>query len=217
MKTIRYIILGIILSSLILSSFSLSSSNNSFARTESIRFCKTYTQQEVLAWLKPEDKFYQLVETEHRDPESSWIGSCAKSDLERLWDYVQRDTFKAMVQGDLKLVAGIEVQDRMIPIYAIRESPADQVFPMHDDLEEVRIREGSHEADYELLITFSKSGSEKWAAMTRANTGRDIAMLKGGKVIAAPRVQEEIRNGRCMISGNFNEIEINRIKAALEN
>jgi len=217
MKTIKYIILGIVISLIIMSSFSFSSSNKNFTQTESVRFCSTYTQQEVLARLNPEDKFYLLVETEHRDPESSWIGSCPESNIERLWEYVQSDAFKVKVKEDLNLVAGIDLEDGRIPIYAIRESHANREFPVHDDLEEVRIMGGSDEPDYVLLITFSESGSEKWAAMTRTNTGRDIAILSEGKVVAAPRVQEEIRNGRCMISGNFTESEINRIKAALEN
>ena len=53
--------------------------------------------------------------------------------------------------------------------------------------------------------------------MTRLNKVRDIAILYGNKVISAPRVREEIKGGKCLISGNFTESEINKLKAVLEN
>ena len=68
-----------------------------------------------------------------------------------------------------------------------------------------------------LLFSFSGSGVEKWASMTGLNKGRDIAILFNGKVISAPRVQEEIKDGKCAISGKFSESEIKELKAILEN
>ncbi len=53
--------------------------------------------------------------------------------------------------------------------------------------------------------------------MTRLNKGKDIAILFNGTVLAAPRVQEEIKNGKCMISGQFTESEIKQLKTVLEN
>ena len=53
--------------------------------------------------------------------------------------------------------------------------------------------------------------------MTRLNVGKDIAILFDSKVISAPRLREEIKNGFCSISGKFTEIEINELKAVFEN
>jgi len=66
-------------------------------------------------------------------------------------------------------------------------------------------------------MSFSESGAKKWASLTLKNKGRDIAILFDGKVIAAPRVTEEIKGGKCSISGNYTEEEIYRLKAALLN
>jgi len=49
--------------------------------------------------------------------------------------------------------------------------------------------------------------------MTRLNKGRDIAILFKGSVLAAPRLQEEIKNCECMISGTFTESEIKPLKS----
>lgn len=52
--------------------------------------------------------------------------------------------------------------------------------------------------------------------MTRKNKGRNIAILYNGKVLAAPRVTEEIKGGKYMISGKYTEAEINKLNAAFE-
>lgn len=210
MKTYTYIILGIILFSLVISSFS-------FSQEEKVIFCESYTLQELISMLDSEDRLFTLVHTDASDPESSRIGTCAEADLKQLWEYVQSDPFKDRVPEDLILAAGAEARDQMIPIYAIRRSSSDPSFPKHHDLKEVSVSKSENEEDYALLITFSESGAAKWASMTRLNKGRDIAMLFKDKVIAAPRVTEEIKHGKCMISGKFTESEINKLKTALEN
>jgi len=45
---------------------------------------------------------------------------------------------------------------------------------------------------------------------------KDIAILFNGKVLAAPRVPEEIKNGKCLISGNYTDAEIKQLKAVFE-
>ena len=208
MKTIKYIALAVILFGY--------PSIISIAQSGSVVFCETYTQEEVFSKLDPEDKLFKLIITEGTDPGSSRIGSCLESGMEDLLEYVRSDSFRDKVQADLKLVPGVVVKDQGIPVFAIRKSPADQVFPEPGDVEEVSVNSSDNRDDYSLLITFSESGTEKWASMTRLNKGRDIAMLFEGKVVSAPRVQEEITQGKCMISGKFTESEINSLKATLE-
>ena len=91
------------------------------------------------------------------------------------------------------------------------------MFPSGQDVEEVSVSLSDDEENYMLLFSFSESGAENWASMTRLNKGRDIAILFNGKVISAPRVQEEIKDGKCAISGKFTESEIKELKAILEN
>ena len=208
MKTLKYILLGVIFSSLAFSTYS---------QVEKVSFCETYTKQEVLAKLDPEDSFFTLADLEETDPESSRIAYCHEKDLESLMNYVRSETFQDKVQGDLIIVAGAEVRDQMNALYAIRKSPSDKGFPSSQDLQELSVKKSEQEDNYALLLTFSDLGAEKWAGLTRTNIGRDIAILYDGHVIAAPRVREEIKNGKCMISGKFSEDEINKLKSALEN
>ena len=216
MKTLKYIALGVILSSLIFSSFSFYPSGKNSMQTETVTFCETYTQEEVVSKLDPEEHFFTLVNLENTDPESSRIGRCKEADLSSLWEHIQSEAFRSKVQEDLVIATGDEIKDQMISLYAIRERVSNDVFPSQQDVEEVSIVKSDHEENYSLLMTFSKSGAEKWASMTRLNLERDIAILFDGKVISAPRVREEIKGGKCSISGKFSESEIEELKAILE-
>lgn len=215
MKTSKYIALGVILTSLVFSSFSFNPAKKSF--TQAVTFCETYWQKEVLSKLDPEDQFFTWVQLEDTNPESSRIGRCHQDNLEDLWNYIQSEAFRAKVQKDLTIVPGDEARDQMISLYAIKKSASNDVFPSGQDLEEVSVSLDGDEENYMLLFSFSESGVEKWASMTRLNKGRDIAILFNGKVISAPRVQEEIKDGKCAISGKFTESEIKELKAILEN
>ena len=209
MKTIKHIVLMVMLACYPII--------KTTAQSEFVRFCETYTQQKVFSKLDPEDKFFKLIQVKHTDPGSSRLGKCPEASMDQLWDYVQSDSFRDKVQADLILAPGNEAKEKMIPVYAIKKSASDQVFPMPDDLKEVSVSKDENKENYSLLITFSEAGAEKWALITRMNKGRDIAMVFQGKVIAAPRVTEEIKHGKCMISGKFTKSEINSLKAILEN
>jgi len=217
MKTLKYIALGVILTSLAFSSFSFSPSKKSFAQAETVTFCETYTQQEVISKLDQGDQFFTWVQLEDTVPESSRIGRCHQDNLEDLWNYVQSEAFRAKVQEDLIIVEGAEARNQLISLYAIKKSASKDMFPSGRDLEEVSVSLDGDEENYMLLFSFSESGVEKWASMTRLNKGRDIAILFNGKVISAPRVQEEIKDGKCAISGKITESDIKEMKAILEN
>ena len=217
MRTLKYILLGVILSSLIFSSFSIYTSKKSGLQSSSVTFCETYTQQEIISGLDKGDRFFDLVETDHSDPGSSKIGRCREADWRDLQNYTRGESFKDQVPKDLIIAAGDQVKDHMISLYAIRENSSNEVIPTGADLEKISVSLSDDGKNYMLLFSFSKSGAEKWASMTRLNKGKDIAILRQGKVLASPRVQEEIKNGKCAISGSYTESEINSLKAEFEN
>lgn len=217
MKTIKYILLGVILSSLVFSSFSFYPSKKNSIKEETVIFCETYTQKELISKLDPNEPFFTLVNMKGTVPESSRIGRCNKADLKQLLDYTQSEVFRSKVQKDLIIAPGAKAREEMVSLYAIRKSSLNDVFPGRDDVDEVNVRLNDYNKSYDLLISFSQSGEENWAKMTKMNKGRDIAILFKGKVLAAPRVQEEIKNGKCSISGSYTESEANALKTVLEN
>jgi SecD/SecF fusion protein len=215
MKTLKYIILGVILSSLLLSSFSFSPSRKRVSQEERVTFCETYTQQEIFSKLEATGAFFSWLHVEGTDPAGSRIGTCDEADLSAFWNYIQSEAFRSKVPGELIIAAGAGAPGSRIPLYAIRKPAPNDLFPSRQDIGAVSVHLDNDD-NYALLISFSDSGATKWATLTRKNIGRDIAILLDGRVIAAPRVREEIKGGKCSISGNYTEDEINKLKSVFE-
>ena len=55
----------------------------------------------------------------------------------------------------------------------------------------------------EVSMTMNSDGARRWAALTKANVGKAIAIVLDGTVYSAPRVNGEIYGGQSSISGNF--------------
>lgn len=55
----------------------------------------------------------------------------------------------------------------------------------------------------EVSMTMNSDGARRWAALTKANVGKAIAIVLDGTVYSAPRVNGEIPGGQSSISGNF--------------
>lgn len=55
----------------------------------------------------------------------------------------------------------------------------------------------------EVSMTMNSDGARRWAALTKANVGKAIAIVLDGTVYFAPRVNGDISGGQSSISGNF--------------
>ena len=55
----------------------------------------------------------------------------------------------------------------------------------------------------EVSMSMNSEGARRWAALTKANVGKAIAIVLDGVVYSAPRVNGEISGGQSSISGNF--------------
>lgn len=60
-----------------------------------------------------------------------------------------------------------------------------------------------HTVEFEL----TSEGRDKFAQITRENTGRQLAILIDGKIRSAPSINEPITGGRARISGSFSQQE----------
>ncbi len=56
-----------------------------------------------------------------------------------------------------------------------------------------------------VYFEFNSEGAEKFADLTKACRGRQLAILVDGKVISAPRVNDHIKGGKGSISGSFTQ------------
>ena len=63
--------------------------------------------------------------------------------------------------------------------------------------------------DHRPTVAFqlTPEGAQRFAALTKANVGRRIAIIVSGRVVAAPRIQTEMPDGVGAISGDFSRRE----------
>lgn len=207
MKTIKYITLGILI--IILSFNSLSTLRG---QEGSLRFVETYSVNEITSSLDPEDKFFQLIEINQRDPGSSKIGTCTLKQSDVVWSYIHSKDFLRQLPEDLRFAWGAEQDDQQQSLYALKQSVNVEAKLDHTDILEAAVIQDNLGNSYSLQITFSEEGTERWARLTGNNVGRAIAIVLEGKVYSAPRVNEPIKHGKCVISGNFNETDILQFK-----
>ena len=59
----------------------------------------------------------------------------------------------------------------------------------------------------EVLFKFNNEGSLRWQNFTRQNIKRAIVIMVDNKIYSAPIVQNEIKGGRCSITGDFTPHE----------
>lgn len=58
-----------------------------------------------------------------------------------------------------------------------------------------------------VYLIFNDKGKELFAALTKANIGKTIAIFLDGQLISAPTVRDEITDGKAVISGSFTPQE----------
>ena len=67
----------------------------------------------------------------------------------------------------------------------------------------------------QVQIQFTKDGSKQFAAITRRNLGKPVAIVLDQQIISAPTVQTEIANGTAVITGVFTPDEAKNLSISL--
>jgi SecD/SecF fusion protein len=68
---------------------------------------------------------------------------------------------------------------------------------------------------YAISIAFNAQGSNKFADLTEANVGKNLAIILDGKLQSDPNLREPIFGGQCQITGSFSEDEAETLVAVL--
>lgn len=68
---------------------------------------------------------------------------------------------------------------------------------------------------YEVSVSFTDEGAEKFATATAANVGKQIGIIYDDELISYPTVQQAITGGNCSISGNFTVDEANSLASTI--
>ena len=87
----------------------------------------------------------------------------------------------------------------LIPVRKTR----DGVAPMSGEVVSDARADIGQNGQPEVLMSMTPAGSRKWAKMTAANIGKQVAMVLDDYVVSAPVVQSEITGGGTSITGSF--------------
>ena len=115
---------------------------------------------------------------------------------------------KEVMPRDLKLMWGVKASDmdktgRIFELYAIKSTERNGRAPLEGDV----VTDAKDEYDQFnkpcVSMSMNTEGSRRWAALTKKNIGKEIAIVLDGYVYSAPHVNSEITGGNSQITGNF--------------
>ena len=115
---------------------------------------------------------------------------------------------KEVMPRDLKLMWGVKASDmdktgRIFELYAIKSTERNGRAPLEGDV----VTDAKDEYDQFnkpcVSMSMNTEGARRWAALTKKNIGKEIAIVLDGYVYSAPRVNSEITGGNSQITGNF--------------
>ena len=116
---------------------------------------------------------------------------------------------KKILPSDCKLLWSAKPSDglsvkNMYELHAIKVSTTNGRAPLEGDVVTEATDEFNHMTGApEVSMRMNTEGARRWAAMTKANIGKAIAIVLDGSVYSAPRVNGEITGGSSAITGNF--------------
>ena len=115
---------------------------------------------------------------------------------------------KQILPSDLKLLWSAKPEEglnkkNVYGLYALKVTTSDGRAPLEGDVVTTAKDDFNQHGRPQVSMTMNSEGAREWAALTKANVGKAIAIVLDGVVYSAPRVDGEISGGQSSISGNF--------------
>ncbi|MCR5780113.1 MAG: protein translocase subunit SecDF [Bacteroidaceae bacterium] len=134
------------------------------------------------------------------------VGYAGKRDMEAINALFETPEAKAILPADMKLlwgVKGIDKNEEVFELYAIKVTERNGRAPLEGDV----VTDAKDEFDQQgrpcVSMQMNVEGARRWAALTKANVHRPIAIVLDNYVYSAPNVQNEITGGNSQITGHF--------------
>ncbi len=134
------------------------------------------------------------------------VGYATAKDTAAINAMIQSEAAHAIFPADLRLAWGVKsasgMKANVFELYALRaingqpSMQGDVIADAKDEFEQQYHRPI-------VSMTMTTSGARDWAALTKKNLKKCVAIVLDGYVYSAPVVQSEITGGNSQISGNF--------------
>ena len=138
----------------------------------------------------------------------SLVGYASVRDTAAVNKMIYGSLAKQILPSDLKLLWSAKPEDglnkkNVYGLYALKITTSDGRAPLEGDVVTDAKDDFNQHGRPQVSMTMNSEGAREWAALTKANVGKAIAIVLDGVVYSAPRVDGEISGGQSSISGNF--------------
>lgn len=139
----------------------------------------------------------------------SLVGYASVRDTAEINKLLHSDIAKQILPSDMKLLWSAKPADGLTvknyyELHALKVTTTTGRAPMEGDVvTDASDQFNSLSGQPEVSMTMNSDGARRWAALTKANVGKAIAIVLDNTVYSAPRVNGEITGGQSSISGNF--------------
>ena len=147
----------------------------------------------------------KLMQIQGMAPNGCVVGYALAADTAAVNALLQSEAAQTALPADLQLAWGVKSAEGMkaniFELYALRKvngrpsMEGDVIADAKDDFDQ------NHQPI--VSMTMTTNGSRDWAALTKKNLKKCVAIVLDGYVYSAPVVQSEITGGSSQISGHF--------------
>ena len=158
---------------------------------------KARKQHPLLSRLQPAQGAYGCV-----------VGYANKRDMAAIDELLASPEAKEVLPSDLRLKWGVKGMGEgaganVYELYAIKVTERNGRAPLEGDV----VTDASDSFDQQgrpcVSMKMNVDGARRWAALTKANLKRSVAIVLDDNVYSAPTVQSEITGGNSEITGHF--------------
>ena len=139
----------------------------------------------------------------------SVVGYASARDTAEVNRIIYSQLAKLILPSDLRLLWSAKPADgiqakNIYELHAIKVTTTNGRAPIEGDVVvDAKDQFNNLTGQPEVSMTMNSDGARRWAALTKANVGKAIAIVLDGTVYSDPRVNGEISGGQSSISGNF--------------
>ena len=166
------------------------------------------TPEAQLAAAKKQHPLLAMLQTTNGNS-LALVGYASVRDTAAINKLIYSKLAKQVLPSDVKLLWGAKPADglsvkNIFELYALKVTTTTGRAPLEGDV----ITDAKDQFDQvtgqpQVSMTMNTDGARRWAALTKANIDKAIAIVLDGVVYSAPRVNGEITGGQSYITGSF--------------
>lgn len=182
-----------------------------------VAFYETYNRQEFIDKLGINKELSSLLNvlnnSEKLDESSGILGYCVKESIDKVNQYL-KNHYASHPEHSIKFYWSEKPNEKGVYYLYLLHNKAKLT---NADISKSEIKTASSGNMPFIELTFNEAGKAIWYEMTKNNINKSIAIVMDERVLQAPIVKSEIKEGKCIITGNFTMKEIQRINALMNN